>query len=232
MFPSSLTQAGWGRMLNASHSGIPLYPYHITFPLPVAVLPTVARGRPQRWRHSDSGTPSAASSNQCPKVLSCSVPNYPYQPSRPANPVCPHKAQVSPHTFKTQVNWDTSLHCCAQDMVALQQAFPGSFNTIDNMSRMYTIRTDPSVPPCMEEGTHRVPRADWANPQWHGQQRCHSSCLPSYWVGIIPNIPPQACSTLCICLNPKELNKAIVWEITSPYFWWDFPSTKQCYLLQ
>ena len=34
-----------------------------------------------------------------------------------------------------------------QDIIALKWAFPASFNTIGNMSRTYTIRTDLSITP-------------------------------------------------------------------------------------
>ena len=52
-----------------------------------------------------------------------------------------------------------------QDIISLKQDFPDSFNTIDNMSRTYTIRTDPSVTP--------VQHAWWRSPSSKGAYRVH-----------------------------------------------------------
>ena len=101
----------------------------------------------------------------------------------------------------------------AQDIVALKQAFPHSFDTIGNMPCTATIRTNPSVPlvqHVQREGTHRVPRADRMNTQQHGHLRSHSPCIWAYQVGIFLAYPHKPDGSLHISLNPKDLNKTIM----------------------
>ena len=81
------------------------------------------------------------------------------------------------------------------------------------MPGTYTIRTDPSVPP--------VQHARWKAPiEYRNQieQALDDMVLkgviapvtkPTTWVSLL-TYPHKPDGTLCICLNPKDLNKAIV----------------------
>ena len=72
----------------------------------------------------------------------------------------PHKPIITPNSVLKEKSPKVTLPChpsMDQDIIALKQAFPGSIDTIGNISGAYTIRTDPSIPPsptCLEEGTY------------------------------------------------------------------------------
>ena len=81
-----------------------------------------------------------------------------------------------------------------QDIVALKWVFPCCFNTIGNMPRTYTIRTNPSIFP-VQHTRRKVPIEYWdqkADLRWHGHIQNHHPGHPAYWVGIFLNISPQA----------------------------------------
>ena len=100
-----------------------------------------------------------------------------------------------------------------QDIIALKLVFLASFDTIGNMSRTYTIRTDPSIIPVQH--VHRK-----VHIKYQEQIECTLNemvekgvivpvSLPTEWVSFLtyPHMPD---GILCICLYPKDLNKAIV----------------------
>ena len=60
--------------------------------------------------------------------------------------------------FKVQSPKVTSPCATAQvwDTMALKRAIPNSFDTINNMSRTYTIRTDPNILP-IQHAWQKVP---------------------------------------------------------------------------
>ena len=102
-----------------------------------------------------------------------------------------------------------------QDIIALKQAFPASFDTIGNMSGTYTIRTNPSITP--------IQHAQWKVPIEYQEQIEHTlndmvnkgvispvSKLTE-WVSSLM-YPHKPDGKLHIYLDPKDLNKAIVWE--------------------
>ena len=100
-------------------------------------------------------------------------------------------------------------------IVTLKQAFLASFNTIGNMSGTYTIRTNPSITP--------VPHVHRKVPiEYRGQIECTLSEIvkkgvimpvsqPTEWVSSL-TYPHKPDGILHICLDPKDLNKAIVQE--------------------
>ena len=111
----------------------------------------------------------------------------------------------------------TSCHNVSQvwDIMVLKRAFPDSFDTIGNMPSTYPIRTDPSV--------SLVQHARWKVPIEYRDQiekALDDMVLkgvivpvpkPITWVSSL-TYPCKPDGSLCICLNPKDLNKAIVQE--------------------
>ena len=97
--------------------------------------------------------------------------------------------------------------------MVLKRAFPDSFDAIGNMPSTYTIRTDPSVPP--------VHHARWKVPTEYRDQiekalddmvlkgGIAPVTKPTTWVSSL-TYPCKPGGSLHICLDPKDLNKAIV----------------------
>ena len=73
----------------------------------------------------------------------------PPPPAAPKPILCHPEVQLPPAS---------SPHTTAQvwAIIALKRAFPDSFDTIGNMPRTYTIRTDPAFPP-VQHARHKVP---------------------------------------------------------------------------
>ena len=98
-------------------------------------------------------------------------------------------------------------------IVVLKRTFPDSFDTIGNMPSTYTIRTDPLVP--------QLQHARWKVPIEYRDQiekALDDMVLkgviapvtkPTTWVSSL-TYSHKPDGTLHICLNPKDLNKAIV----------------------
>ena len=133
-------------------------------------------------------------------------------PSKTIKPIlCP-----SLHT-KVQLCLATSPCSTAQvwDIIALKRTFPNSFHTIGNMPGTYTIRTDPAISP--------VQHARWKVPMEYREQIENALdemvlkgiiapvSRPTTWVSSL-TYPCKPDDSLHICLNPKDLNKAIVRE--------------------
>ena len=102
-----------------------------------------------------------------------------------------------------------------QNIVALKQAFLDSFDTLENISRTYTIRTDPSGTPA-PYAWRKVPIKHWEQIEYTADDMVSKGVIapvsqPTEWVSSL-TYPHKLDSTLHICLNPKDLNKAIVWE--------------------
>ena len=102
-----------------------------------------------------------------------------------------------------------------QEIIALKWAFLASFDAIGNISGTYTIRTDPSITP-VQYGQSKVPI------EYREQIECTLSDMvekgviapvsqTTEWVSSL-TYPCKPDGTLHICLNPKDLNKAILWE--------------------
>ena len=94
--------------------------------------------------------------------------------------------------------------------MVLKQAFSDSFNTIGNMSRTYTIRTDATILP--------IQHAQWKVPiEYREEIECTLNDMVKK--GVIAPVsqslltyPHKPDGTLSLCLNPKDLHKAIVQE--------------------
>ena len=80
------------------------------------------------------------------------------------------------------------------------------------MSRMYTIRTDPSIPP-VQHAQKKVPKGYQEQIKHTINDMVNKGVIapvsqPTEWVSSLI-YPCKPDGTLCICLNPKDLNKAI-----------------------
>ena len=111
----------------------------------------------------------------------------------------------------------TSPHTMAQvwDIMVLKRVFLDSFNTIGNMPRTYTIRTDPAFAPvqharCMVPIDYRD-QIEKALDEMVLKGVIAPVLKPTTWVSSL-TYPHKPDGSLHICLNPKDLNKAIVQE--------------------
>ena len=83
------------------------------------------------------------------------------------------------------------------------------------MSGVYTIRLDPSVSP-VQHARRKVPiecreAIEKLLQDMVDQAIIASVTEPIEWVSSL-TYPHKAVGSLCICLNPRDLNKAIIWE--------------------
>ena len=95
-----------------------------------------------------------------------------------------------------------------------QALFPNSFDCISNMKGQYNIKTDPAIPP-VQHGKWKVPieykeiEKEWGEMVQQGIITKQTE--PTPWVSSL-NYPKKANGKLRICLDPKDLNKAIIHE--------------------
>ena len=129
---------------------------------------------------------------------------------------CPHKPIIpTKSAFKAKLTKVTSpcSPSVVQDIIALKQAFPGSLDTIGNKSRTYIIRTDPSITP-VQHAQRKVPIKYWEQIEHTLDEMVEKGVIvpvsqPTEWVSSL-TYPCKPDGTLLICLNPKDLNMAIV----------------------
>ena len=97
----------------------------------------------------------------------------------------------------------------------LQTLYPNSFDCISDMQGEYDIKTDPSVPP-VQHGRHKVPieykeEIEKELSEMVLQGIITQQMEPTPWVSSL-TYPKKANGKLRICLDPKDLNKAIIHE--------------------
>ena len=97
----------------------------------------------------------------------------------------------------------------------LQALFPNSFDCIRDMQGEYDIKADPTVPP-VQHSRQKVPieykeeiKKELAEMVW--QRIIIKQTEPTPWVSSL-TYPKKANGKLRICLDPKDLNKAIIHE--------------------
>ena len=99
-----------------------------------------------------------------------------------------------------------------QDIVSLKNAFPESFDTSGNMPGEYTIHLNPSFPP-VQCTRRKVPiecreAIEKLLRDMVDQGIITPVTEPTKWVSSLTYPHKPDCS-LCICLDPRDLNKAI-----------------------
>ena len=136
--------------------------------------------------------------DHAPKVTSKSIRNNALQDpiSKSAD-----KKSLQDHNFTVKD---------VQDIISLKNAFSQSFDTTGNM--VYTICLDPSVPP-VQHARCKVPIECREAIERFLQDMVDQSIItpvtePTEWVS---SLTYPDCS-LHICLDLKDLNKAIIWE--------------------
>ena len=97
----------------------------------------------------------------------------------------------------------------------LQTLYPNSFDQIGNMSGEYDIKIDPSVPP-VKHGRRKVPIKYKAEIEKELNDMVQQGIIvkqtePTPWVSSLM-YPKKPDGKLRICLDPKDLNKAIIRE--------------------
>ena len=97
----------------------------------------------------------------------------------------------------------------------LQTLYPNSFDQIGNMPGEYDIKIDPSIPP-VQHGRHKVPIEYKAEIEKELNNMVQQGIIvkqtePTPWVSSLMYLKKPN-SKLRICLDPKDLNKAIIRE--------------------
>ena len=95
----------------------------------------------------------------------------------------------------------------------LQALYPNSFDCISDMQGEYDIKTDPTVPP-VQHGRWKVPieykeEIEKELAEMVCQRIITKQTEPTPWVSSL-TYPKKANGKLRICLDPKDLNKAII----------------------
>ena len=101
------------------------------------------------------------------------------------------------------------------DIIAMKKVFTKSFDHVGNMPGTYTIWLDPSVPPA-QHARRKVPteykeHIEKALQHMEDLKIITPVTIPTEWVSSI-TYPRKPDGTLCICWNPRDLNKAIIRE--------------------
>ena len=102
-----------------------------------------------------------------------------------------------------------------QDVISLKNAFPQSFDTTHNMPGVYTICLDPSVCP-VQHARCKVPIECRDAIEKLLQEMVDQGIITpvtelTEWVSSL-TYPQKPDGSLHICLDPKDLNKGIIWE--------------------
>ena len=102
-----------------------------------------------------------------------------------------------------------------QDIISLENAFPQSFDTTGNMPGVYTICLDPSVPQ-VQHARCKVPIECRDAIEKLLQEMVDQGIItpvtePMEWVSSL-TYPQKPDGSLCIYLDPKDLNKFIIQE--------------------
>ena len=102
-----------------------------------------------------------------------------------------------------------------RDIISLKFAFPQSFDTTGNMPGVYTIHLDPSVPP-VQHACRKVPiecreAIEKLLQDMVDQKIIAPVTEPMEWVSSL-TYPQKPDGSLRICLDPRDLNKAIIRE--------------------
>ena len=97
----------------------------------------------------------------------------------------------------------------------MKKAFPNSFDHVGNMPCTYTTHLDPSVPP-VQHARRKLPieykeQIEKVPQYMEDLKIIMPVTIPTEWVSSI-TYPQKPDGALCICLDPRDLNKAIIRE--------------------
>ena len=123
-----------------------------------------------------------------------------------------HSAQDSSQKQSLQDHFTTAD---VFDIVAMKKAFPNSFDHVENMPGTYTIHLDPSVPPA-QHARRKVPieykeQIEKALQHMEELKIITPVTIQTEWVSSV-TYPQKPDGKLCICLDSRDLNKAIIRE--------------------
>ena len=102
-----------------------------------------------------------------------------------------------------------------KDIIAIKKVFPESFDHVGNLLGIYTMHLDPSIPQ-VQHARRKVPieckeQREKALQKMEDLQIITLVTEPTEWVSSI-TYPRKPDSTICICLDPKDLNRVIIRE--------------------
>ena len=155
------------------------------------------------------------STTQYPKDSPCPIPNKPTSHQGQQTLSTLHKTKVSPQTPKTHINWGTPFHCSGPGHCCLEASFPQL--TQYYRQHVWDIHhQDQSLCSPIQHTQRKVPIEYWEQIEHTLNDMVNKGVTapvswPTMWV-LSLTYPHKSDGTLCICLNPKDLNKAIVWE--------------------
>ena len=102
-----------------------------------------------------------------------------------------------------------------KDIIAIKKAFPESSDHVGSLPGIYTMHLDPSGPP-VQHARRKVlieckEQIEKALQKMEELQIITQVTEPTEWVSSI-TYPRKHDGTICICLDPKDLNRAIIRE--------------------
>ena len=154
------------------------------------------------WPRQHQHIGNSTFQDHVPKVTSQSIGNNALQD--PTSKSIENKS-LQDHNFTVKDVWD---------MISLKNAFPQSFDTTSNMHGVYTICFDPSVPQ-VQHARHKIPiecrEAIEKLQDMMDQGFITPVTEPMEWMSSL-TYPWKPDGSLWICLDPKDLNKVIIWE--------------------
>ena len=138
----------------------------------------------------------------------------------PSIKTSPHKAIIRPKSALKEKSPKATSAChssMVQDIIALKGAFPGSCDTIGNICLGPIPSRQTLVFPPVLHAQRKVPIEYWEQKEHTLNEMDKEGVIapitqPTKWVSSL-TYPCKPDGTLCICLDPKDLNKAIVWEL-------------------
>ena len=130
-------------------------------------------------------------------------------------PFLHHKSQVSPQNSKTEVNWDTPYHYSRSGHCHLEVSFPQLIlNHRQHVQDIYHQDWPFNSP--VQYSQRKVPIEYQEQIKFILDDMVNKGVIdpvswPTKWVSSLTD-PHKLDGTLCICLNPKDLNKVTVQE--------------------
>ena len=135
------------------------------------------------------------------------------------SPFQDHKSSTAPfQDHKSHTNHVSQDHLSIDsviDIIALKNAFPNSFDTTGNMPGQYTIKLDTSIHP-VQHARRKVPIEAREEIEKALQKMVDNEIItpvtePTEWVSSL-TYPRKSDGSICPCLDPRDLNKAIIRE--------------------